>query len=206
MSDWLNDIRETLERLGGSGSLSEIYKEVKKVREERGERLSEQWRSTVRAIIQRHSSDSVQFNGKEDIFYSVEGLGLGVWGLRAFVSLSPSDFEPPKKIQTHTYRILRDTHLARAIKALHKNTCQLCGTRIVLGEGKTYAEVHHIRPLGHPHNGPDIAENILVLCPNCHVRCDYGAIKINLSQVRTHPRHQIGQEFVKYHNEKIFKT
>ena len=37
----------------------------------------------------------------------------------------------------------------------------------------------HIRPLGRPHDGPDIPENILCLCPNDHVRFDYGVIFIS---------------------------
>ena len=39
-----------------------------------------------------------------------------------------------------------------------------------------YAEGAHIRPLGYPHDGPDVLGNVLCLCPNDHVRFDYGAI------------------------------
>lgn len=38
----------------------------------------------IRKEIETHSSDSANFNGKDDIFYSVCGLGNGVWGLRDF--------------------------------------------------------------------------------------------------------------------------
>jgi putative restriction endonuclease len=37
----------------------------------------------------------------------------------------------------------------------------------------------HIRPLGAPHNGPDVKENIIIcLCPNHHVLFDSGAITL----------------------------
>lgn len=38
-----------------------------------------------------------------------------------------------------------------------------------------YAEAAHIRALGSPHNGPDVIENVLCLCPNHHVLFDNGA-------------------------------
>ena len=34
-------------------------------------------------------------------------------------------------------------------------------------------------PLGKPHQGPDVEENCLCLCPNHHVQFDSGAISIN---------------------------
>lgn len=37
----------------------------------------------IRKNIQTHSSDCSSYNTKnQDLFYSVEGLGKGVWGLR----------------------------------------------------------------------------------------------------------------------------
>jgi|SRR5581483_7982162 len=115
--------------------------------------------------------------------------------------------EPPETIRTlcATYRILRDTQLARRIKLLHKNTCQICGCAILLPKGQTYAEAHHIKPLGKPHNGPDVAENIICVCPNHHVELDYGAIRLDQTKLRIQPGHRIGDEYIDYHNEFIFK-
>lgn len=56
----------------------------------------------------------------------------------------------------------------------------------------TYSEVHHIRPLGSPHNDPDIANNIIILCPNCHVLCEYGAVHLHLDALYNLPKHPIG--------------
>lgn len=37
----------------------------------------------IRKNIQTHSSDCSSYNPKtQDLFYSVEGLGKGIWGLR----------------------------------------------------------------------------------------------------------------------------
>ena len=115
-----------------------------------------------------------------------------------------SDFNAPESIERHlitTYRVLRDTALARRIKADNDYTCQLCGNRIMLSENTPYAEAHHVKPLGTPHNGPDHPGNIVCLCPNCHVKFDYGSIKINQDQFKT-----VLPEFIRYHNKIICKN
>ena len=43
---------------------------------------------------------------------------------------------------------------------------------------RLYAEVHHIMPRN-KHNGPDVRENMLVLCPNHHVEFDFGVLCID---------------------------
>jgi hypothetical protein len=115
------------------------------------------------------------------------------------------DIELPGKIRQEVYRILRDTATARRLKELHNNLCQLCGQTVKLETNKHYSEAHHIQPLGGVHKGCDIPENIIVLCPNHHVLCDYGAVELDIKNIRTHPKHQISQRFIQYHNEKIFK-
>src|SRR4051794_10086325 len=43
--------------------------------------------NTVRTRIQEHSSDAAAFKIRNpDLFYSVEGIGRGVWGLRPGVA------------------------------------------------------------------------------------------------------------------------
>lgn len=117
-----------------------------------------------------------------------------------------TDIEPPQRVETTTYRILRDTPLARKLKKLHSDKCQLCGNTIPISKIKNYSEAHHIKPLGGKHNGLDIKENIIVLCPAHHVQCDYGAIKLLLSDIRSIPGHRISQEFLDYHNSLIFNN
>lgn len=111
---------------------------------------------------------------------------------------------PVSRTKTEIYRILRDTTLARHLKETHQNKCQLCGCAIEIGNTIQYSEAHHIKPLGTPHNGPDIAGNILVLCPNHHVLLDYGAMALDISQLREAGDHKVSKEFVDYHNQKVF--
>jgi len=106
----------------------------------------------------------------------------------------------PSRVMTSSARIVRDTKLSKELKRLHAHSCQICGTKLEFTETVAYSEAHHIKPLGSPHNGPDIAENIIVLCPNHHALCDFRAIELSLDQIRLHPNHKISHEFIDYHN------
>ena len=71
-------IIEALTKLGGSAKYADIYKEFDKIK---GSVSSYGVRAGIRKVIENNSSDSEAFNGR-DLFYSVEGIGKGVWGLR----------------------------------------------------------------------------------------------------------------------------
>lgn len=107
----------------------------------------------------------------------------------------------PKRVETKVYRILRDTKLATEIKQLYEYNCQLCDTSLQFPNGQKYAEAHHIKPLGEPHNGPDEKENIICVCPNCHAQLDYVAIKLDIQKISQHEDHKIKPEYINYHNE-----
>lgn len=108
--------------------------------------------------------------------------------------------EPPSRVTCTTTRIVRDTAIVRTLKALHENTCQLCGKRLKLRGGKYYSEGHHLRPLGEPHRGPDVRANIVVLCPNCHALLDFASVELTATQLRTRTGHTIAMEHLDYHN------
>ncbi|MEU9990303.1 YDG/SRA domain-containing protein [Streptomyces sp. NPDC048045] len=123
----------------------------------------------------------------------------------------------PTTRTTSIQRIVRDAAAARRIKQLYENECQICEMRLVGSDGKPYSEGAHIKPLGNPHNGPDVERNILCLCPNCHVRLDIGAIAIGddwsiivragmfgeniRTTLKRHKRHRVHQEYVRYHRD-----
>ncbi|EOC1797756.1 HNH endonuclease [Vibrio fluvialis] len=203
---WATDLVQALENLGGQAQLSDIYNEIENIRPN----LTNAWKSSVRERIQRHSSDSFSYNpDNPDLFYSVEGLGSGIWGLRSSLTKTPvaSDIdggnETTLRAKQEVYRILRDTMLARKIKKLHKDQCQLCNTTVRLKNNETYSEAHHIIPIGKPHHGPDTPENIIVVCPTCHVLCDYGAIILDIKQIKQRAGHSISIKSINYHNESV---
>lgn len=204
---WLDDIKVALENLGGIARYEDIYREVKRIRTTP---LPEHWEASIRGIVEDNSTDSLRYKG-ENVFFSVEGIGRGVWGLRERIStptVNAFDFDEPvepNRVKQDIYRILRDTFLSRSIKALYKNSCQMCGESLNI-KGSPYAEAHHVKPLGRPHNGPDVAANIIILCPNHHVMLDYGALPLEVKKLKIHPVHTIGLEFVEYYNKVIVNS
>ena len=80
MRTWKEDIIQALKNLNGCGHLSEIYKEVKKLRKDN---LNPTWDKTIQRELEINSSDSDAHAG-QDIFYMVLGKGKGVWGLRSY--------------------------------------------------------------------------------------------------------------------------
>lgn len=95
--------------------------------------------------------------------------------------------------------ILRKKNLVDLIKKLYNKTCQLCETQVAIGENKCYSEVHHIIPLGKPHNGIDALENMICVCPNCHIELDFKAIPLNENMLKP-TRHKISSKSIEYHN------
>ena len=70
---------QVFNNLGGNAHYSRIYEEYEKMS---GKSLTPGIKAGIRKLIEDNSSDSENFKGKNDIFYSVCGKGKGVWGLR----------------------------------------------------------------------------------------------------------------------------
>jgi len=114
--------------------------------------------------------------------------------------------DKPERKATIIQRIVRDTEVSRKVKALYNATCQVCGIQIVTNAGP-YAEAAHIKPLGAPHNGPDILSNVLCLCPNHHLQFDFGGFAIDddftllglEGKLTVHRNHKIDLTYIRYH-------
>lgn len=122
---------------------------------------------------------------------------------------------PPeaKRRETTVSRIVRDSALGREVKAQYGHACQVCGVKLA-GPGGPYAEAAHIRPLGRPHNGPDVLENLLCLCPNHHVLFDLGTFTIepdlSLKGIEGHltrkPAHRLDPKHLNYRRDHYAAT
>ena len=116
-----------------------------------------------------------------------------------FVADDLDEAELARRVKGEVSRIVRDTKIVREVKALHNHTCQLCGDRLELSPGTFYSEAHHLKPLGKPHAGPDKKANLVCVCPNCHVKLDYHAVRILPGQLK--PGHVVNQEYIDHHND-----
>lgn len=131
----------------------------------------------------------------EDYWSEESRSGFRVWRFR-LVSLPPGgqvaatqdqgsvsdtaahEEDTAVRLETAVQRVVRSTSVTNYVKRVHDYACQVCGVRLESPAG-AYAEAAHIVPLGPPHRGPDIVDNILCLCPNHHVLFDFGMLVIN---------------------------
>lgn len=98
--------------------------------------------------------------------------------------------------------ILRKQSLVDKIKKMYDNTCQICDIKIKIPVNSAYSEVHHIIPLGKPHNGKDKLENLICVCPNHHIQLDYFSIPIEIDSFKQ-LRHKISEDSLHYHNSRV---
>ena len=109
-----------------------------------------------------------------------------------------------KRHLTQNERIIRDTKVSSWVKYIHEYKCQICGKALKISNNKFYAEAHHMQPLGNGHNGADVIENVICVCPNHHALLDLGAIFIEHSKLHHVEGHEINPEYIAYHNVEIY--
>jgi len=114
--------------------------------------------------------------------------------------------ESPKRATQTVQRVIRDSKLGRQLKKLYCYKCQVCDLQIETDAG-FYAEAAHIKPVGSPHDGPDLIENLLCLCPNHHLMFDKGVFFVNedmsldgiSGRLQLHKNHIVAPKFFAYH-------
>lgn len=89
----------------------------------------------------------------------------------------PAGQDLPNRKPNTGSSIVRSSEVSNYVKRAHNNRCQFCRITLIIPSG-TYSEGAHIRALGEPHKGKDIHNNMLCLCPNCHILFDRGALYI----------------------------
>ena len=181
---WLADLIEVYNQLGGVAKYSDVEALAKKIRTKRGATWTRKSDATIRRTVEDNSPDSDNFTGRNRVFYSVKGLGRGVWGLLPEYDTSTAQ----KKIEltdvgTAAYAegiegILRETiyltksrdrKLVEARKLKDDFTCQVCAYRKMIENQKYIIDVHHLNPIG---TMSEIRltsiDDLICLCPNCH--------------------------------------
>ena len=120
----------------------------------------------------------------------------------------------PERRLARAQRIVRSTKVVEYVKKIYDHTCQICGVRLSTRNGEGYSEGAHIQALGGLNRGPDVPQNVLCLCPNCHVQFDFGAIVVQQDRtvlrdgrpagmLAEHELHSVGDEFLAHHRAKF---
>lgn len=95
--------------------------------------------------------------------------------LRASGAVNPPKgaLEPHQREKT-TWSYVRDTRVVAWVLQEAHGRCEACEKEAPfrLQSGQPYLEVHHVKHLAD--GGPDVIQNTVALCPNCHRRLHYG--------------------------------
>lgn len=186
MTTWKDDIIDSLKALGGEAHLNEICEHIIS----KGNNDNKTVKQTVSRTIQDYSNQSIGYKGKENLFYSVNGLtdgkGDGYWGLYDYtpsketVDLTEDDINFPEgkqKLRLHIYKE-RNPKLIHAAKENFKSQnqnklfCEICLLDYskkygILGEG--YIEGHHTLPVSQlTEESNTKIQDIALVCADCH--------------------------------------
>lgn len=139
---------------------------------------------------------------------------------------SPSSTQQERVEYDSKERVIeRNPEVVAWVKKIEESNCQVCGKTILFPNGQKTIDVHHIWPLGSPHDGYelgfDCTENAICLCPNHHREMDNGVFHIEPQtlkiiyhddsneyhgvELRIHPNHGLSEEYLEYHCEFIFE-
>jgi len=78
-----------------------------------------------------------------------------------------------------TNRLKRDTLITEISKEQVKYTCQGCEIPTFQNKNNNnYVESHHIIEYNKKEEGPDVLQNLLVLCPNCHSKIHFARLDV----------------------------
>jgi len=132
--------------------------------------------------------------------------------------LLAANYDSPSRTEVTFKKLKRDIKLSENIKKIYEYKCQICDVYLQTPNG-AIAIGAHIKALGEPHNGPDLLENMLCLCPNHHDQFDALSFYIEPSNMEIiglegfqnkrlfcHPKHSIETNFLEYHKERYKKT
>lgn len=178
---WKDELIRGLKHFGGEAHRKELFDYINKTTTRN---ITEEFVRTLQKELERFSKDSTNFGGT-DIFYSVEGIGSGVWGLNNYepdenMDITQDDISYPegKELLKQHIKKERSTKLIRDAKKQFKKKnghlyCEICGIDFekIYGEiGKDFIEAHHnkqqVSDMDEDNNTK--IEDLVMLCPNCH--------------------------------------
>lgn len=171
---------EALKQLGGHAYLRDIYKAFERLSGDTP--LPANYKATIRATLERNSKDSAVYDGKENLFYSVDGIGNGHWGLLDYegaLELTQEDdefCEGKLSLRIHLQRERNTKLISLAKKAfINKHNrlfCEICGfdfQKFYGDLGANFIEAHHIKPVSTMSEGESTKiEDLVMVCSNCH--------------------------------------
>ncbi len=115
-----------------------------------------------------------------------------------------------------------DSLIGLQLRDDYDNRCQICGNTISIPGKGNYSMIRYLKPPDPPHNGPDIRENMMVLCPSHNAEMAFGVFFIDNatmkiihhnianqyhdSPIRLNEDHQLSHEYLEYHKDEFCRA
>jgi putative restriction endonuclease len=129
-----------------------------------------------------------------------------------------SDYKRTERASATVNRLKRNIKLSEEIKKIYDYKCQICDIYLKTPYGGI-AIGAHIKGLGKPHNGPDVIENMMCLCPNHHEQFDdygyyidpetleiKGLENYEEKKIIINKKHKIDKDLLDYHFQQYKKN
>ncbi len=152
----------------------------------------------------------------EDFLLYVHRIVLGLFDT-SYLSLSPNFLKTAslpavERAVMQINRIKRNSQIVVDLKQKYNCECQVCGKSARINPTQ-FVEGAHLKPLGHPHNGQDAVDNLLILCPNHHKLLDIGTWTISGDgrhlpldkPIKFIAGHSLNSANLKYHYNEVYK-
>lgn len=140
---WKDELIRGLKHFGGEAHRKELFDYIKKTT---NKNIPKKFTNTLQKELERLSKDSSNFSGVS-IFYSVEGIGAGVWGINGYepdenMDITQDDLSYPEgkeQLRKHIQKE-RNNKLIRDAKKCLKKKMDLYIVKYVELISKRYME------------------------------------------------------------------
>jgi len=103
----------------------------------------------------------------EELEQRVDSL-LDDWSNPSVIVKPPAGLSSPPKTESNKQEFKRCPEVKAWVLRASGGCCEACGEQapFITAKGKPGLDVHHVKTLAE--GGPDIVENTVAVCPNCH--------------------------------------
>ncbi len=138
--------------------------------------VGEQVKANIKRVILRRDEIGKEASKPSADFEEYERRSQALRKLRTTSPKEkPKGQAKPKSKTSSSNQYFRDPAVRAWVLELSNGNCEACGEVAPFNsdDGSAFLETHHMKRLAD--DGPDVVENAVAICPNCHRRLHYSA-------------------------------
>jgi 5-methylcytosine-specific restriction enzyme A len=145
--------------------------------------VGEQVKANIKQVILRRDEVSKEASKPSADFEEYERRSQALRKLKTKTPRSkPQGQSNPKSKTSSSNQYYRDPAVRAWVLELSNGNCESCGEEAPFqsDDGSPFLETHHMKRLAD--DGPDVVENAVAICPNCHRRLHYSAERLEFAE------------------------